>query len=104
MGTHGNHVDAARMLIDAGVNVDHVNRLGWTALLGAVMPGDGSERFVRIVQLLVDGHADVDLVDSNGETPLQHARRRGYGEIERVLVWAGGGCASRICAWVGCRN
>ncbi|WP_404995664.1 ankyrin repeat domain-containing protein [Burkholderia cepacia] len=33
LATHGNHVEAARVLIDAGVNVDHVNRLGWTALL-----------------------------------------------------------------------
>lgn len=77
LATHGNHVEAARVLIDAGVNVDHVNRLGWTALLEAIMLGDGSERYVRIVQLLVDGHANVDLADSNGETPLRHARRRG---------------------------
>jgi len=53
------------------------------------MLGDGSERYVRIVQLLVDGHANVNLADSNGESPLQHARRRGYAAIERVLVGAG---------------
>lgn len=83
------HVDTVRTLIDAGVDVDHVNRLGWTALLEAIMLGDGSERYVRIVQLLVAGHANVNLADSNGETPLQHARQRGYGAIERVLVAAG---------------
>ncbi|WP_260431640.1 ankyrin repeat domain-containing protein [Burkholderia cepacia] len=77
LATHGNHVEAARVLIDAGVNVDHVNRLGWTALLEAIMLGDGSERYLPIVQLLVDGHANVDLADSNGETPLRHARRPG---------------------------
>ena len=44
---------------------------------------------MRIVQLLVDGHANVNLADSNGVTPLQHARRRGYAAIERVLVGAG---------------
>ena len=85
------HVDTVRTLIDAGVDVDHVNRLGWTALLEAIMLGDGSERYVRIVQLLVAGHANVNLADSNGETPLQHARQRGYGAIERVLVAAGRG-------------
>ncbi|WP_321970388.1 ankyrin repeat domain-containing protein [Burkholderia pyrrocinia] len=50
-----------RTLIDSGVKVDHVNRLGWTALLEAIMLGDGSERYVRIVQFLVDGHANVNL-------------------------------------------
>ena len=85
------HVDTVRTLIDAGVDVDHVNRLGWTALLEAIMLGDGSERYVRIVQLLVAGHANVNLADSNGETPLRHARQRGYGAIERVLVAAGRG-------------
>ncbi|MGR3911065.1 ankyrin repeat domain-containing protein [Burkholderia sp. SR8] len=84
------HVDTVRTLIDAGVNVDHVNRLGWTALLEAIMLGDGSARYVRIVQLLVDAKADVNLADSNGETPLEHARSRGYAEIERVLAAAGG--------------
>ena len=84
------HVDTVRTLIDAGVDVDHVNRLGWTALLEAIILGDGSARYVRIVQLLVDAKADVNLADSNGETPLEHARSRGYAEIERVLVAARG--------------
>ncbi|MBN3833007.1 ankyrin repeat domain-containing protein [Burkholderia sp. Ac-20344] len=78
-----------RTLLDASVNVDHANRLGWTALLEAIMLGDGSERYMRIVQLLVDGRASVNLADSNGATPLQHARRRGYGANERVLGAAG---------------
>ena len=33
--------------------------------------------------------ANVNLADRDGVTPLQHARRRGYGEIEKVLVAAG---------------
>lgn len=86
LATQGNHVEAVRTLIDAGVNVDHVNWLGWTALLETIMLGDGSERRVRIVQLLVDAKANVNLADSNGETPLQHARSRGYAQIERILV------------------
>ncbi|AQT53974.1 MULTISPECIES: ankyrin repeat domain-containing protein [Burkholderia cepacia complex] len=40
-------VDTMRTLIDASVNVDHVNRLGWTALLEEITLGDGSERYVR---------------------------------------------------------
>ncbi|RQR50765.1 ankyrin repeat domain-containing protein [Burkholderia sp. Bp9140] len=84
------HVDTVRTPIHAGVDVDHVNQLGWSALLEAIMLGDGSGRYVRIVQLLVDATANVNLADSNGETPLQHARSRGYAPIERILVAAGG--------------
>ena len=88
------HVDTVRTLIDAGVDVDHVNRLGWTALLEAIMLGDGSERYVRIVQLLVAG-------TRTSIWPIPTARRRcsarqrGYGAIERVLVAAGRGRAER---------
>nr|WP_322081845.1 ankyrin repeat domain-containing protein [Burkholderia sp. BCC1972] len=82
------------------MNVDHVNLLGWTAQLEAIRLGDGSERYVRIVKLLVDGHANVDLPDSNGVTPLRHAQQRGCGAIERVLVaavarWGLAGAARR---------
>jgi len=41
------------------------------------------------VKLLVAGGADVNLADGKGVTPLQHARQRGYREIERILVDAG---------------
>ncbi|WP_242448843.1 hypothetical protein [Burkholderia metallica] len=61
---------------------------GWGALLEAITRGDGSERYVRIVQLRVNGHANVDLTDSNGVTPLRHARQRGYRAIERVRAVA----------------
>ncbi|MCA8104292.1 hypothetical protein SB394_19160 [Burkholderia sp. BCCIQ04A] len=53
------------------------------------MAGDGSERYVRIVQLRVDAHANVDLADSNGVTPLRRGRQSGYREVERVLAAAG---------------
>ena len=83
------HIETVRALIDAGVDVDHVNRLHWTALLEAVILGDGGARHVEIVKLLVAAKADVNLADGDGVTPLQHARRRGYGEIERILSAAG---------------
>lgn len=82
------HVEAVRRLIDAGINVDHVNNLGWTALLEAIILGDGGEPHQRIVKLLVDAGADVDLGDSDGVLPLQHARSHGYREIEMLLVAA----------------
>ncbi len=83
------NVETVRTLIAAGVNVDHINNLGWTALLEAVILGTGGEPHQRIVALLVEAKADVDIPDRDGVTSLAHARARGYGEIERILVAAG---------------
>jgi hypothetical protein len=82
------HVDTVRTLIAAGVDVDHVNKLGWTALLEAIILSDGGTRHQLIVQLLVAVGANVNLADREGVTPLQHARSRGYKEIEKILVAA----------------
>lgn len=79
------HVETVRRLIDAGVDVDHVNRLGWTALLEAVILGDGGKRHQAIVRLLLDGGANPTLADSDGVTPLEHARRLGHHGIEAML-------------------
>lgn len=82
------HVETVRRLIEAGVDVDHVNRLGWTALLEAVILGDGGERHRAIVGLLLDAGADPALADSDGVTPLEHARRLGHHAIEALFQTA----------------
>jgi ankyrin repeat protein len=79
------HVGVVRELLRTDIPVDHVNRLGWTALLEAVILGDGGRAHRRIVRMLVDAGADVDLADRDGVTPLEHARRRGYAEIARII-------------------
>jgi len=83
------HVETVRTLIKAGGDVNHVNNLHWTALLEAIILGTGGARHTDIVRLLVDAHADVNLADGNGVTPLQHARQRGFTAIERILLQAG---------------
>jgi uncharacterized protein len=83
------HVETVRTLIEAGVDVDHMNKLGWTALLEAIILGDGGPRHIEIVRLLLDAGANANLADRAGVTPLQHARQRGYREIERLLTIAG---------------
>jgi ankyrin repeat protein len=80
----GNSAIVERLLA-AGIDVDHVNRLGWTALLEAVILGDGGGAHVRTVRLIVDAGADVAVRDKDGLTALQHARRRGFTRIERIL-------------------
>jgi ankyrin repeat protein len=36
---------------------------------------------VETVRALVEAGADATIADRNGATPLEHARRRGYGEM-----------------------
>jgi ankyrin repeat protein len=77
-------------LLAAGVEVDHVNRLGWTALHEAVILGDGSAPYVEVVRLLVAAGADVNLPSArDGVRPLTHATTRGYTEIAALLQAAG---------------
>ncbi|WP_194544910.1 ankyrin repeat domain-containing protein [Paenibacillus sp. JZ16] len=81
------HVEIVQELLTrTDVDVNHINNLNWTALLEAVILGDGSEKYQRIVKLLLDHGADARIPDGNGVTPLQHARERGYLEIERILL------------------
>ncbi|HTV68118.1 MAG TPA: ankyrin repeat domain-containing protein [Rhizobiaceae bacterium] len=80
------HPEAVRMLIEAGVDIDHVNNLGWTALLEAVVLSEGGPIHQEIVGLLVDAGAR-NIPDRDGVTPLQHAQARGFAEIsERIAA------------------
>ena len=89
MSCHYGHVDTVRVLLEAGVAVDHVNNLGWTALLEAVILGDGGPAHTAIVRLLIRHRANVDLADRDGVTALAHAERRGFRAIAGLLRAAG---------------
>lgn len=84
------HFDIVARLLETDIAVDHVNRLGLTALLEAVMFGDGGPRYVETVRLLLAAGADVNLADSNGATPLAHAQQRGFTALATLLENAGG--------------
>lgn len=85
----GHVVIVEELLTHSDVNVDHINRLGWTALLEAVILGDGGEKHQQIVNLLIQHGADVNLADHDGVTPLQHAKNRGYQDMVDALTQAG---------------
>lgn len=86
---HLGHVDVVKTLIEAGAPLDHVNNLGWTALIEAVVLGDGGPNHTETVRALVAAGANVKLGDRNGVTPLEHARKRGYRAIVSILENAG---------------
>ena len=85
------HVETARLLTATpGVDINLVNNLGWTCLLEAVILGDGGARHQQVVRLALAARADPNIRDRDGVSPLAHARRRGQGEIARMLEAAGG--------------
>ncbi len=86
------HVRIVERLLQTETDVDHVNNLGWTALLEAIILGEGDARHTEVVRLLVEeGGADPNIPDGEGVTPLQHAEQRGYSEMAEILRSAGAG-------------
>lgn len=84
------HVEVVRWLLEnTRVEVNHVNRLGWTALMEAIVLSDGGPRHQEIVGMLIRHGADVNIPDRDGRTPLQHARARGFAKIQALLEAAG---------------
>lgn len=81
---HHGHPETVRILLATGIDIDHVNNLGWTALMEAVILGDGGPVYQEIVTLLVDAGAH-GIPDRDGITPLEHARRRGFAAIEALI-------------------
>jgi len=82
---HLGHDGVVRQLIAAGAPLDHVNNLHWTALIEAVVLGDGGPRHQATVRALVEAGADRRLTDRHGRTALELARERGHAELVRLL-------------------
>lgn len=81
---HHGHPETVRILLGTDIDIDHVNNLGWTALLEAVILGDGGPVQQEIVGLLVDAGAK-NSPDRDGITPLEHAKARGFAAMaERI--------------------
>jgi ankyrin repeat protein len=86
---HG-YVEVVTYLLEqTAVEVNHVNNLGWTALLEAIILNDGGPRQQETIRVLIAHGADVAIADADGVTPLEHARQRGFREIAAILVQAG---------------
>ena len=86
---HLGHVAVVKSLIAAGAPVDHVNNLGWIALIESIVLGDGGERHTLTLEALVRGGADVNIPDAEGRMPLRIARERGFEAMAALLEAAG---------------
>ncbi|MCG3116935.1 MAG: ankyrin repeat domain-containing protein [Candidatus Manganitrophus sp. SA1] len=84
------HVEVVKYLLThTNMDINHVNNLGWTALLEAIVLSDGGPKHQEIVAVLIQHGADVNIPDHAGHTPLYHAKERGYVKIQILLQAAG---------------
>ena len=86
---HLGHDGVVRQLIAAGAPLDHVNNLHWTAVIEAIVLGDGGARHQATLKALLDAGASSALTDRQRRTPLALARSRGYAPMVRLLEAAG---------------
>ncbi len=83
--THLGHDGVVRALIENGAPLDHVNNLKWTALIEAIVLGNGGPRHTNCVKALLDAGANPSLPDGQGVTPLSLAKSRGYQAMVTLL-------------------
>ncbi|MCR8846479.1 ankyrin repeat domain-containing protein [Paenibacillus sp. SC116] len=84
------HLDVIEYLVQhSAVDINHVNNLGWTALMEAIVLGSGGEEHQRVVGMLIQHGADVNIPDIDGVSALEHAKSREFDEITQILVAAG---------------
>jgi ankyrin repeat protein len=84
------HVETVKLLLGSGIDLDHVNDLGWTCLLEIVILGDGGPRHQEVAKLVLEAGADPSLADKDGVSPLAHARQRGQRAVAALIEKAGG--------------
>lgn len=87
---HLGHAEVVRLLIAAGAPLDHVNNLGWTALIESIVLGDGGPNHLACLTALLNAGATPNLADRDGRTPLALAKARGFREMAARLEAAGG--------------
>jgi uncharacterized protein len=77
--------EVVSILIAAGSPLDHVNNLGWTALIESIVLGDGGSNHLNVLDQLLAAGANPNLADKNGTTPLSLATTRGFSAMMASL-------------------
>ena len=86
---HHGHPETVRELLKTEIDIDHINRLNWTALLETIILSDGGPTHQDILRQLIEAGANVNIPDGDGVSPLAHAKQRGYSEMVKMLEAAG---------------
>jgi ankyrin repeat protein len=86
---HLGHARIVRELIKGGSPFDHINNLGWTAVIESIVLGDGGARHADTLRALIEAGANLNIADRQGQTPLALAQARRYGAMVDMLKQAG---------------
>lgn len=79
------YLRTVQLCLAAGVPVNHVNRLGWSALLEAVILGDGGFLYQDVIRELVQHRADVAQTDGTGKNALDYAKDTGNESLIAIV-------------------
>ena len=79
------NVKLARILLEYGINVNGCQSPYDTYKVYPIMEAIANNN-IELVKLLLEYHADLDIKDSNGSTPLALAKETGAKEIENLLL------------------
>lgn len=74
----------ARMLLDAGADINALPENGWSPLKSAVQPGHR-----ELVDLFLEHGADINIADETGYTALMNAVNQGHDDIVETLIARG---------------
>jgi ankyrin repeat protein len=83
---HLGHVEVVRTLIEAGAPLDHINNLGWTALIEVIVLGEGGTRHIETARALIEAGANTTITDRDGYAPIDLARQRGFKKIVALFT------------------
>ena len=86
------HMNITETLIEAGADVNQVDKLGNTALIVAARKG-----YLNITETLIEAGADVNLVSTSGITALMVAAWNEHFSTTKFLIEAGAD-VNKICA------
>ena len=79
------NVKLAHILLEHGINVNGYQSPCDTYKVYPIMEAIANNN-IELVKLLLEYHADLDIKDSNGSTPLALAKETGVKEIENLLL------------------
>src|SRR5690606_37010862 len=76
------HIETVKLLCKTpNFPINHVNRLGWTALMETVILSDGGKLHQDILKIVVGGGAAACIPDHDGVHPLDHAKVQRYAKM-----------------------